>query len=33
VVETLYQRRSMIRDLIDAFRQSTRNPFPNWTAR
>jgi hypothetical protein len=31
LVETLYRRRGMIRDLITAFRSSTREPFPNWT--
>jgi hypothetical protein len=30
LVETLYDRRPMIRKLIDAFRRSSRNPFPNW---
>ncbi len=30
IVEALYQRRQMIRALITAFRQSSRNPFPNW---
>jgi HipA-like kinase len=30
IVDTMYQRRSMIRDLIHAFRASSRNPFPNW---
>ncbi len=30
LVETLYKRRPKIRDLITAFRDSTRNPFPNW---
>jgi len=30
LLETLYQRRAAIRDLITAFRQSSRNPFPNW---
>ena len=30
LVETLYKRRGMIRDLIAAFRSSTREPFPNW---
>ena len=30
LIENLYQRRSSIRDLITAFRNSTRNPFPNW---
>jgi hypothetical protein len=33
LVETLYRRRSMIRNLINALRKSTRDPFPNWTAR
>ncbi|HZU33806.1 MAG TPA: HipA family kinase [Candidatus Angelobacter sp.] len=28
--DLLYQRRSGIRDLITAFRNSSRNPFPNW---
>jgi hypothetical protein len=32
LVETLYQRRGMIRELIAAFRASTREPFPNWKA-
>lgn len=31
LVESLYKRRGMIRDLITAFRTSSRNPFPNWT--
>jgi hypothetical protein len=30
LVETLYQRRLKIRDLITAFRESSRQPFPNW---
>lgn len=30
LVEALYERRSKIRDLITAFRDSSRNPFPNW---
>ena len=30
LVEDLYKRRGMIRDLIAAFRTSSRNPFPNW---
>ncbi len=30
VVGTLYQRRNKIRELIEAFRNSSRNPFPNW---
>ena len=30
VVESLDRRRSIIRDLIKAFRESTRDPFPNW---
>ena len=32
VVEELYKRRAIIRDLISAFRTSSRDPFPNWTA-
>jgi hypothetical protein len=31
LIETLYRRRSIIRDLISDFRKSARNPFPNWT--
>jgi hypothetical protein len=31
LTETLYHRRSKIRDLIASFRKSSRNPFPNWT--
>jgi hypothetical protein len=30
LIETLYQRRSSIRELITFFRNSSRNPFPNW---
>jgi hypothetical protein len=30
LVETLGSRRGMIRRLITLFRDSTRNPFPNW---
>lgn len=30
LVEQLYVRRSQIRGLITAFRQSSRSPFPNW---
>jgi len=33
LIETLYQRRRNIRDLITAFRESSRNPFPNWTGK
>jgi len=32
-VESLYARRHLIRDLIGAFRESNRAPFPNWNAR
>jgi hypothetical protein len=32
IVDSMYQRRIIIRDLITAFRCSTRDPFPNWTA-
>ena len=31
LVETLYKRRLLIRDLITSFRNSHRNPFPNWS--
>ena len=30
LIDTLIQRRSKIRDLITAFRESARNPFPHW---
>lgn len=30
LVESLYKRRGIIRSLITAFRESSRNPFPNW---
>lgn len=30
LVETLYARRSIVRSLISEFRESNRNPFPNW---
>jgi hypothetical protein len=30
LVEELHRRRSKIRDLLTAFRVSSRNPFPNW---
>lgn len=30
LVENLHRRRTVIRDLIAAFRTSIRNPFPNW---
>jgi hypothetical protein len=30
LVENLYERRLKIRDLITAFRESSRQPFPNW---
>jgi hypothetical protein len=32
LVKTLYARRFLVRDLITAFRNSSRSPFPNWTA-
>src|ERR1700739_3393451 len=32
LIESLHQRRSLVRDLITSFRNSTRTPFPNWTA-
>ena len=30
MVEHLLRRRSRVRELIDAFRESSREPFPNW---
>jgi hypothetical protein len=30
LIENLYERRSSIRNLITGFRNSFRNPFPNW---
>jgi hypothetical protein len=30
VAETIIERRSKVRELITAFRNSTRQPFPNW---
>jgi hypothetical protein len=30
LVDTLYKRRLIIRDLITQFREHERNPFPNW---
>lgn len=30
LVEQLLERRSRVRDLITAFRNSSRQPFPNW---
>jgi hypothetical protein len=30
LVDTLYKRRIIIRDLITQFGQHERNPFPNW---
>jgi hypothetical protein len=32
LITSLYQRRTLTRDLITAFRKSSRNPFPNWSA-
>jgi hypothetical protein len=32
LIETLYRRRLIIRDLITQFRSSARNPFPLWTS-
>jgi hypothetical protein len=31
LVEQIYQRRTKIRELIADFRDSSRNPFPNWS--
>jgi len=30
LIETLHQRRTLIRDLITRFRRCARHPFPNW---
>ncbi|HLJ27826.1 MAG TPA: hypothetical protein VKY85_14030 [Candidatus Angelobacter sp.] len=30
LIERLYKRRLSVRQLIDKFRLSTINPFPNW---
>lgn len=30
LIATLHTRRSLVRDLITAFRRDSRNPFPNW---
>ena len=30
LLEALYQRRILVRDLITGFRNSSRNPFPHW---
>jgi hypothetical protein len=30
LLESLFNRRDIVRDLIDDFRMSTRGPFPNW---
>jgi hypothetical protein len=30
LIEELWRRRTKVRELIDAFRSSTRQPFPNW---
>jgi hypothetical protein len=30
LIETLYRRRALVRDLITAFRNSSRSPFPSW---
>ncbi len=30
LLRCLIERRSLVRDLIDSFRTSSRNPFPNW---
>jgi hypothetical protein len=32
LIESLHQRRSLVRDFITSCRNSTRKPFPNWTA-
>jgi hypothetical protein len=32
LISSLYQRRALVRELVTAFRKSSRNPFPNWMA-
>jgi hypothetical protein len=32
LLDSLLERRSIVRQLIEDFRTSSRNPFPNWTA-
>ena len=32
VISSLYQRRTLVRNLINAFRKSSRSPFPKWAA-
>ena len=32
LLDCLLERRSIVRQLIEGFRTSSRNPFPNWTA-
>jgi len=32
LIESLYERRLAVRDLITGFRNSTRNPFPRWAS-
>ncbi|HZU31284.1 MAG TPA: HipA family kinase [Candidatus Angelobacter sp.] len=32
LIDSLHQRRLTVRNLISDFRNSSRNPFPNWTA-
>src|SRR5664280_2556061 len=31
LMDCLLERRSIVRQLIEGFRTSSRNPFPNWT--
>lgn len=33
LIETLYERRLFVRELITDFRNSARKPFPNWTTK
>jgi len=32
LTRTLHERRALVREFISAFRNSSRKPFPNWTA-
>ena len=33
LMETLYARRGRVRELLAGFRDSNREPFPNWATR
>jgi hypothetical protein len=33
LIEELIKRRRLVRDLVEMFRTSSREPFPNWEAK